>query len=213
MRRFWPSVFALSLTIAIAGAAPIAGRAQETPKRPTQATSGPGSSEALFEGVTRIERPDPDQPATDYWLFVPSDPLPGAAAPDGPFPLVVFVPGGGLGEPEPYLAWIEHLVRRGAVVLFPEWQDTTTDDEEAAFRLNLLEDVGNALDTLDQEGVPIDSARVAVVGHSEPISAPSRLPPASCWWRRRTSTARRVQPPSSACGPGSARCRWRTGIS
>jgi acetyl esterase/lipase len=166
MRRFRASVFALALAVVLVGAAPMPRGAQAMPRRPTQPTSGPGGSEELFSGLTRIEQPDPNQPGADYWLFVPSDPLPGVSAPDGPFPLVVFIPGKMLGDPEPYLAWIEHLVRRGAVVLFPDWQGTTTDADEPAYRQHLLADVGNALGTLEQEGVLIDPNRVAVVGHS-----------------------------------------------
>ena len=61
----------------------------------------------------------------DYWLFVPTDPLPGTPRAGEPFPLVIFVHGSGATNADPYLAWIEHLVRRGAVVLYPQYQGTT----------------------------------------------------------------------------------------
>ena len=113
--------------------------------------------------MTRIEEVPPGQLLPDYWLFVPRDPLPGSAAPDPP-PLVIFLPGFTGNTPEPYLAWIEHLARRGAVVLFADYQDSSGD--EAEFRRNLLADVQKALETLGREGIAVDLSRVAVVGHS-----------------------------------------------
>ena len=55
----------------------------------------------------------------------PADPLPGTPRAEEPLPLVIFVHGSGAIDADPYLAWIEHLVRRGAVVLYPVYQGTT----------------------------------------------------------------------------------------
>jgi len=131
---------------------------------PTQPTTGPGSREALFGGVTTIEQAAPAELRADYWLFVPSDPLPGTPYTEELLPLVIFVHGYTATSPDPYLVWIEHLVRQGAVVLYPEYQGSTRD--ETAYRQNLLDDVRRAVETLEREGVPVDMTRVAVVGHS-----------------------------------------------
>jgi acetyl esterase/lipase len=95
---------------------------------------------------------------------VPADPLPGTTLAEEPFPLVIFVHGSGATGPDLYLAWIEHLVRRGAVVLYPLYQSTTY--REAEYRQALLDGVTRALERLEREGVPVDPTRVAVVGHS-----------------------------------------------
>ncbi len=129
-----------------------------------QPPTGPGSSEARFGGVTAIEQKPPGQPMADYWLFVPTDPLPGTPRAGEPLPLVIFLHGSGVADADLYLAWIEHLVRRGAVVLYPLYQDRGY--LEADFRRNLQDDVRGGLETLQREGVPVDLSRVAVVGHS-----------------------------------------------
>src|SRR5687767_6455492 len=106
-----PVVLAL-LVFVLAAAMPAAGGAQEAtpaiPQPPTQPTTGPGSSETLFGGVTGIEQTSPGAYVADYWLFVPTDPLPGTARAGEPFPVVVFVHGSTATKPDPYLAWIEH---------------------------------------------------------------------------------------------------------
>jgi acetyl esterase/lipase len=134
------------------------------PQPPTQPTDGPGSSEALFASVTASKQGQPDQFLADSWLFVPSDPLLGTPRVEEPFPLVIFVHGSGAMDASAYLAWIEHLVRRGAVVLFPLYQNAGS--REKTLQQNLQDDVHRGLETLEQEGVPVDLTRVAVVGHS-----------------------------------------------
>jgi predicted alpha/beta hydrolase family esterase len=144
-------------------AAPAATPATK-PQPPLQPTHGPGSSEVLFGGVTVIEQKPPGQLQADYWLFVPTDPLPGTPRAGEVLPLVIFVHGYTATIPDLYLAWIEHLVRRGAVVLYTEYQGPTY--RESAWRQTLQDDVRDSLETLEHEGVPVDLTRVAVVGHS-----------------------------------------------
>jgi pimeloyl-ACP methyl ester carboxylesterase len=146
---------------------PASGGAQEaTPAAPLattpQPTTGPGSSEALFGGVTAIEQTPAGQSQADYWLFVPTDPLPGTTNVGS---LIIFIGGSGTSNADGYHAWIEHLVQRGAVVIFPLYEQGPSD-AETAWQQTLLDDVRGALETLEQEGVPVDPTRVAVVGHS-----------------------------------------------
>ena len=121
MHRFRVPLVSLTLLVVTAAATPTTGGAQEgtpaatpmaKPQPPTQPTTGPGSSEALFGGVTAITQALPDQFFADSWLFVPTDPLPGTTRSGKPFPLVIFVPGSGAVDADLYLAWIEHLVQR-----------------------------------------------------------------------------------------------------
>jgi acetyl esterase/lipase len=173
MPRFRVPLVTLALLIVLAAAIPTSSGAQEAtpattplvkPQQPTQPITGPGSSEALFGGVTSIKQGPPDKFMADYWLFAPSDPLPGTPRVEEPFPLVIVLHGSGVSDPDPYLAWIEHLVRRGAVVIYPLYEPGARD--ETALQQNIQDDVRRGLATLEQEGVPVDPTRVAVVGHS-----------------------------------------------
>jgi acetyl esterase/lipase len=173
MRRNAVAVFALALAVLGVGGIPLPSGAQEAtpaatpiakPQPPPQPTTGPGSSEARFGGVTVIEQKPPGQLMADFWLFVPTDPLPGTMPAEERLPLVIFVHGYTATTPDLYLAWIEHLVRRGAVVLYAEYQGPTY--RESAWRQTLQDDVRAALTTLEREGVPVDPTQVTVVGHS-----------------------------------------------
>ena len=172
MLRFRIPLFALAFLVVMATAMPTSGGAQEAtpaarprpPQPPSQPTTGPGSSEALFGGMTTIEQKPPGQFHADYWLFVPSDPLPGTAQAGEPFPVVIFLHGSGATDADPYLAWIEHLVRRGAVVLYPLYQRPTA--EGIGVPADHPGRRARGLETLEREGVPVDLTRVAVVGHS-----------------------------------------------
>jgi acetyl esterase/lipase len=114
--------------------------------------------------MTTIEQIPDDEVVADYWLFVPSDPLPGTPTAAEPLPLVIFAHSYTMRDPAYYQAWIEHLVRHGSVVLYTEFQEDSED--YAVYRQNLLDDVRGSLSTLEREGVTIDPARIAVVGHS-----------------------------------------------
>lgn len=96
-----------------------------------------------------------------YWLFEPIEPRPRKA------PVVAFLHGWFAVNPGAYGAWIEHLTRRGLVVIFPRYQDdvvTRPDD----FLPNALAAIRDGLDVL--EGGPgrvrPDRERFALIGHS-----------------------------------------------
>lgn len=78
--------------------------------------------------------------------------------------MVIFVPGSGAMDADAYLAWVEHLIRHGAVVLYPLYQNAGSSETE--YRQTLQDDVRSGLKALEREGVPVDLTRVAVVGHS-----------------------------------------------
>ncbi len=75
MHRYCIPLFALALLVATTAAMPASRGAQEAtraatpttkPQPPTQPTTGPGSSEALFGGMTSIEQKPPGQFFADY---------------------------------------------------------------------------------------------------------------------------------------------------
>jgi len=82
-------------------------------------------------------------------------------------PVVVFCHGWGALDPRNYRAWIDHLVRRGNIVIWPNYQDSllTRGDD---FLPNAVAGVRGALADLAQTrgAIRVELQRLAVVGHS-----------------------------------------------
>ena len=96
-----------------------------------------------------------------YWLFEPAEPTPETA------PVVVFNHGWFAVNPGVYGAWIEHLVRKGRIVIAPRYQrDWSTPP--ANFLPNSLVAVRDALDVLSTSPAHVrpDRDRFAIMGHS-----------------------------------------------
>jgi len=96
-----------------------------------------------------------------YWLFEPAEPTPESA------PVVVFNHGWFAVNPGIYGAWIEHLARKGRIVIAPRYQrDWATPP--ANFLPNGLVAVRDALDVLatSPSHVRPDRNRFALLGHS-----------------------------------------------
>ena len=83
------------------------------PTPPVQPAHGPGSAEYAHAQVIAHEV---KSGAQGWWLFVPSSPRPASA------PVVVFCHGWGALDPKGYRAWIDHIVRRGNIVIWPNYQ-------------------------------------------------------------------------------------------
>ena len=89
----------------------------------------------------------------------------GSGVPRGErLPLVVFLHGYQAVEEFYYVAWIEHLVKRGAVVLYPTWQHRTS--RLGGLTRNAVTGVETGMRWLLDEGVAVDPARVIFIGHS-----------------------------------------------
>jgi acetyl esterase/lipase len=99
--------------------------------------------------------------ARSYWLFQPADPTPARA------PVIVLSHGWLALNPGVYGAWIEHLARRGSIVIFPRYH-ADWHTAPAEFLPNALAALRDALDVLDTAPghVRPDRARFALVGHS-----------------------------------------------
>lgn len=101
-----------------------------------------------------------------FWIYEPDAPRPDKA------PVIAFVPGWTAMNPLHYGAWIEHLVRRGNIVLFLEYQDDSTTPMEEMTG-NALADAHLAVDEIlhgkREDGTPHvtpDFSRFSLVGHS-----------------------------------------------
>ena len=122
-----------------------------------QPTSGPGGSDYRHKQTVVHEY---GRGATSFWLYEPAEPRPASA------PVVVFLHGWGAMQPRPYEAWIEHIVRRGNIVIYPRYQDSWLTSP-AAFTPNAVAAIKSALRELQSgDHAQPDLERVAVVGHS-----------------------------------------------
>ncbi|MBI2517258.1 MAG: alpha/beta hydrolase fold domain-containing protein [Opitutae bacterium] len=148
MRFSLPLSFLLLLQLALAAPTP-----------PVQPASGPGGSDYLY---ARVGQHATGEGAEDVTVFWPEQP-----APTGPLPIVVFTHGWGAVKPEHYQAWIHHLVRKGAIVLYPRYQASLRAKPET-FTPGAVAGVRHGLDWLAQhkEYPQPDPARLATVGHS-----------------------------------------------
>jgi len=149
MRLAPPLIAFLFLGFAAANAAP-------TP--PAQPATGPGGADYTYARVASHSSGDDGDDVTVFW------PEKSAGA---SLPVIVFAHGWGALKPEHYLGWIHHLVRRGAIVLYPRYQDNLRTPSER-FTPNAVTGVKRGLDWLArQKDAPhADLARLATVGHS-----------------------------------------------
>src|SRR5262249_36300820 len=98
---------------------------------------------------------------TEYWIYEPDTPRPASA------PLIIFLHGWGGTNPLYYGAWIEHLVRRGNIVVYPRYQKNLLT-ARSDFTPNTISAIKDAIDRLKTEGghVRPELSKFAVVGHS-----------------------------------------------
>jgi hypothetical protein len=135
--------------------------AQAPPRPPAQPAAGPGGREYRFNGYSVFQG---DTAAPTYRIFEPRDPVADMEAGVGPFPVVVLVPGcceptGTAMEPGAMRSWIEHIVRRGSVVIYSVYPILDT-----AMVPDLVRDALEELASGDH--VVVDLERVTVAGYS-----------------------------------------------
>jgi len=125
---------------------------------PSQSKSGPGGADYPHQTIVSKSY---GKGGKAYWLFEPSSPAPERA------PLVVFNHGWILMDPRPYDAWIEHLVKRGNIVVFPRYQNSMFTSP-AHFAPNATAAIKDAIQRLNTEAghVRPDLNRFAMAGHS-----------------------------------------------
>lgn len=147
--------FALGIVLAVTFATIAFAAGAPTP--PLQPSHGPGGAEYVYNGVVAEEVKDGAQ---GWWLFKPSTPVAKRV------PVVVFCHGWGAMNPRTYRAWIDHIVRRGAIVVYPLYQDSlrTPPDTFLPSAIAALKDAFATLQSDTASGADLD--RVAVVGHS-----------------------------------------------
>ncbi|MGH7786909.1 MAG: alpha/beta hydrolase [Candidatus Binatia bacterium] len=152
MHAIWTRGVVLASTLlALASAA-----AAQTP--PGQPSAGPGGSSYPHASYTVTSN---GSGRLQYWVYQPASPKPASA------PLVVLNHGANADEPSTYIAWLEHLVRRGNVVVFPRYQATVLTPP-STYTDNAITAVKNAIAWLQANATRVQPQlnRFAIAGHS-----------------------------------------------
>ncbi len=125
------------------------------PKKPVVDTSG---FKYKHNAVTMFHY---NKGKDEYWIFEPNSPKPDKA------PVIVFNHGWSAMSPNSYGAWIDHVVKRRNIVIFPRYQGGLATPPKN-FTRNAIQAVKNAIFTLQTKAghVRPDLSRLAVVGHS-----------------------------------------------
>lgn len=128
-----------------------------TARPPEQPVSGPGGKRYAH---LRVLSRSCGSGATAYWIFEPAAPSPRRA------PVVVFLHGWGGTDPVLYGAWLDHLVRRGSIVLFPVYQRSVRSEAGRALKNTVLALRDAYRSSSANEYLHCDWNRCAVIGHS-----------------------------------------------
>jgi len=127
------------------------------PSPPKQPKTGPGGAQYAHAGFHETEHGEGGE---QFWLLEPSRPTPKKA------PLVIFLHGYSAMHPDTYREWVNHLARRGNIVVYPRYQEKLLTPATEYFP-NVIASIRHALAVLRQSGhVAPDLEKVAVVGHS-----------------------------------------------
>jgi dienelactone hydrolase len=147
MRR----ILLTALALAALGAPPA-----HAAKAPDQAASGPGGADYVTQQVTKRALGRASAP---IYVFHP------AGEAKEPRPVVVFLHAWGANNPAIYGGWIEHLARKGNVVIFPRYQEVNRTRPADATAL-AAEMTKSAFETLAKDpSVRPDLDRVVYLGH------------------------------------------------
>ena len=150
--------------LAILGLVAASAAVAATP--PQQPKSGPGGADYVAAEV--VKRAIGRASAATYVFHA-------AGAPAEPRPVVVFIHAWGQPNPQAYGGWIEHLARKGNLVLFPKYQEVnrTRPADASASAAGLIKDALAAL--ADDADAKPDLRKVAVSAISPERPSPTNL--------------------------------------
>ncbi len=127
------------------------------PTPPQQPATGPGGKDYRHAEVIKSVYGEGDR---QYWIFEPAKPAPKSA------PLIVFNHGWSAMNPKTYGAWIDHLVKRGNIVVYPRYQANLRTSTKK-FTQNAIQAVKDAILQLQKGNhVKPQLDKFAIVGHS-----------------------------------------------
>jgi hypothetical protein len=129
----------------------------EPPSPPQQPSDGPGG---LNYSHARVIQTRYGFGSREFWIFEPAEPTLESA------PFIVFNHGWSAFFPYYYKAWIEHLVKRGNIVVYPRYQLGLFIGVKHATQY-AIRAAQTAIDLLSQENrVHPELDKFAIVGHS-----------------------------------------------
>jgi acetyl esterase/lipase len=134
-----------------------AASADLLPAPPSQPATGPGGSDYPFADVIMHRY---GEGAARYWIFEPAKPTPKSA------PVIVFCHGWGVMSPNTYGAWIKHLVRRGNIVIYPQYQAVLLASMKDFTPYSVVAEKAAFAQLQNPGHVTPELNHVAIVGHS-----------------------------------------------
>ena len=150
----------IAIFMALSVLAYVSASTQSAPTPPGQPESGPGGSDYVYEDVRVTAYGERGQ---RYWIFEPNtaeDEI------EQPLPVVAFLHGLNATDPTYFRGWINHLVRQGAIVIYPIYQPGGIE-KPSDYTPNALAAMLDAIPRLDgQTHALADTERFAMVGHS-----------------------------------------------
>ncbi|HET6372418.1 MAG TPA: alpha/beta hydrolase, partial [Candidatus Polarisedimenticolia bacterium] len=127
----------------------------ETAAKPPQ---DPGSGGARHG---KVDKKMVGDGSDGYWLFLPDDPTPKEA------PVVLFLHGWRGTNPHDYGGWIDHIVRRGNIVIYPIYESGSFSEEPEKMMESAIKSTKAAIESLKKSGsVKPQLDQFAIVGHS-----------------------------------------------
>jgi hypothetical protein len=128
--------------------------------QPGQPATGYGGQAAPYSSITTFSC---DDGATGFMLYMP------VSSPHADtLPLIVFMHGFGEWNPLRYGHWIEHLVKRGNIVVFPRYQQNEYLTPSTSFTSNSVTGLKRAIDTIQHHPAwtQPEMDKVFYMGHS-----------------------------------------------
>src|SRR5689334_23973508 len=152
-RIFVPALFSIALTFLF-----LTVVFAQSASPPSQPLTGPGGKQYTHATVTKNRY---GKGGEEYWIFEPDSPKPRTA------PVIIFLHGWGGMNPMYYGAWLDHLVKRGNIVVYPRYQANllTPIRDFLPSTLGAIKDAITRLQT-ERGHVKPDLNKFAVVGHS-----------------------------------------------
>jgi dienelactone hydrolase len=130
---------------------------------PGQAATGYGSTERYISATYTRTSVGNDTDGTQAWYFVPDKLKNSATA-----PAVIFLHGYTAIAPETYYGHIEHLVKQGYIVIYPEYQrsDEKASTEDLDQTVMLSRAVASVDTALAELGETVETDNLTAYGHS-----------------------------------------------
>ena len=130
------------------------------PAPPLQPETGPGGKDYRYDKVVSSFYVPENNYNYQFWIFEP------AIENKDTLPVIVFIHGWSAISPSPYIDFINHIVKRGNIVIFPGYQENVFTPSQF-FTGNLIISMNYALEELNNGDHQIpDYDKFAITGHS-----------------------------------------------